>query len=591
MSNYRNGEESAYQTLRKSWKEGTFGEFLNEWRWIMGYSRRFRKMIIFSMILSLAGTTLGLVSSVAGKYLVDIVTGKKIEKLWLAGVILAFSAVSSMLLTSVTSRLSTKLSLRMTHTIQADVYNAVMDASWQSLNSYSSGDLLNRFHGDVATVAQNAINWLPTAINTLYGFVATFLVIWHYSPVMSLIALSSAPVVMIAYRGIGRKQRDYQLQMMKTTSRMYSFEAESMSNLDTVKSFGVMDSFNRRLRSYLRESAQVSLDHNKFQISTNIFMSLLKHGVALISYAYCLYLLWTDGITYGTMTLFLSRRSSLTNAFHSIVEIIPNFINSTVSSRRIRELMELPRESHGGQDLRPLMNAKGGLSVYLEDVDFAYEEGKPVIFRSTLEAHPGKITALVGPSGEGKTTMLRLLLGIVTPEHGHCQFRTADGVAVPVDADTRRLISYVPQGNTLMSGTVAENLRMVREDATDAEIREALEAACAWDFVSRMPEGIHSSIHERGRGVSEGQAQRLAIARALLRDAPIILLDEATSALDVETERKVLRNILKRTGDRTVILTTHRPTVLTMCDTVYRVVDTRITTLGQREIDQLIRDF
>ena len=187
--------------------------------------------------------------------------------------------------------------------------------------------------------------------------------------------------------------------------------------------------------------------------------------------------------------------------------------------------------------------------------------------------------------------MIRLILGLVRPDSGTAFLRSTDGTEVEMNADSRALFSYVPQGNTVLSGTVAENLRMVRQDATDEELIEALKTACAWDFVSKMPLGIDSSVGERGRGLSEGQSQRIAIARAVLRDAPILLLDEATSALDVATERQVLRNIVQQHPNKTCIVTTHRPTVLNLCQRVYRVVDTRVTELNQDESSRLAMDF
>ena len=206
-------------------------------------------------------------------------------------------------------------------------------------------------------------------------------------------------------------------------------------------------------------------------------------------------------------------------------------------------------------------------------------------------ARPGEIVALVGPSGEGKTTMIRLILGLTHPENGTVTLTAADGQAMEMSADLRQFFSYVPQGNTMLAGTIAENLRMVKEDATDEEIIAALKQACAWDFVAKLPDTIHSPVGERGRGLSEGQAQRIAIARAILRDAPILLLDEATSALDVATERQVLRNIIRRNPNRTCIVTTHRPSVLNMCQRVYRVMQTRVRELTEEESSRMAMDF
>ena len=187
--------------------------------------------------------------------------------------------------------------------------------------------------------------------------------------------------------------------------------------------------------------------------------------------------------------------------------------------------------------------------------------------------------------------MIRLILGLVHPEEGKTVLVASNGQEVRMNADTRHLFAYVPQGNTILSGTIAENMRMVKEEATEEEIVEALKIACAWDFVEKLPDTIHTNLGERGRGLSEGQAQRIAIARAVLRDAPILLLDEATSALDVTTERQVLRNIIQQKPNKTCIVTTHRPSVLNMCQRVYRVMETRVTELSEEESSRMAIDF
>ena len=391
-------------------------------------------------------------------------------------------------------------------------------------------------------------------------------------------------------RYLVRKQREYRKKVMETTSELYTFETESLYNIDTIKSFGATDIFGMRLDGLQLHFKNIVLAWNMFQIRTDIFMTVLSLVIEYIAYGYALFLLWGSRITYGTMVLFLQQRSNLSGAFNKVVGIIPSFISSSVSAHRIRELMDMPQEPHR-EDAIPEAFREGGLTIRMKDVAFAYETGEPVILRSDFLAAPGQITALVGPSGEGKTTVLRLLLGMVHPQEGQAVLSSADGQTLEVCADSRSLISYVPQGNSLLSGSIAENMRLAKADATDGEIVAALDLTCAWDFVNKLPDGIHSSVRERGRGLSEGQAQRVAIARALLRDAPVVLLDEATSALDVDTERKVLRNILQKRPDRTIVITTHRPTVLSMCDKVYRVVDTRITALDAADIEKLIQDF
>ena len=227
----------------------------------------------------------------------------------------------------------------------------------------------------------------------------------------------------------------------------------------------------------------------------------------------------------------------------------------------------------------------------MQDLTFSYIDDKQIITDSALTASPGEIIAIIGPSGEGKTTLIRLLLGLMSPQEGTVRIYSSDNTSVPMNAETRHLFSYVPQGNTILSGTIAENLRMIKEDATEEEMIRALEIACAWDFVKDMPNGLDSSVGERGRGLSEGQAQRIAIARAVLRDAPILLLDEATSALDTATERRVLRSIIQNDPHKTCIVTTHRPSVLNLCKRVYRVKDTRITELDAQDSAREAMDF
>lgn len=580
----------AVEMIKGRWRNGTFGEIFSDWKWIFSYSVRFKWPIAAYTALGILSSSLALIASIAAKFLVDVVIGHKVDQLWLAALIMAGSALISLGITNLTSRIKQKLDIDMTNVIRSDVFDSVMDAGWESLNQFSNGDMLNRFHGDIATVAGNAISWLPSVIVSVYTFVTTFIVIWHYSPVMSLIALSSAPVILLMSKYLVEKQKRHREEMMETGSRMYSFETEALYNLDTVKSFGVADSFSTQLRELQMQYRRITLAWNMFQIRTNVFMAMLSLLVEYVAYGYALFLLWGGHITYGTMTLFLQQRGALSGAFNNLVGIVPGFINSSVSAHRIQELMDLPREKHDEREIKEVF-FQSGLTLKMDGVNFDYENGEQVIENSSFIAKPGQITALVGPSGEGKTTVLRLLLGIVQPKDGCCSFETEDGEKLSVSMESRALISYVPQGNTLLSGTIAENMRLAKREATDDEIINALKMACAWEFVEKLEKGINNDIYERGKGLSEGQAQRIAIARALLKDAPVMLMDEATSALDVETERNVLRNILQKSPEKTFIITTHRPTVLSMCDRVYRVVDRKITQLGDQEVENIVKNF
>ena len=582
---------NSLHTLLSRMRDGSFGEILDDWRWIFSYSKRYKLAILFYTLLGVFSTSFGLAASVAGKYAIDIITGYETQKLGLMLVIMLGSAAFKLVFSNLITRLSTRLSIDINNDIQADIFDEIVDVEWKAINDYSSGDLLNRFNNDVRTVSQNAITWLPSIVIALYNFVVTFTLIWHYNKVMSLLAFASAPVMLLMSKYLMQKQREYSRKVKETGSEMMGFEVDTFFNLDTIKSFGVMKAYGKKLRSWQQKLKKISLEYNLFTIHTNVFMSVLGMVVQYAAFGYCLYLLWGHKITYGTMTLFLEQRVRLSSAFNSVVAIVPGFLTSSVSAHRIRELIELPRERHLTESGKLAEKADEGFQVLMRGVDFSYVEDKQVISDSDFRAAPGEIVALVGPSGEGKTTMIRLMLGLVRPDKGVAVLRASDGTEVEMNADSRSLFSYVPQGNTILSGTVAENMRLVKENATDEEIIEALKTACAWDFVSQLPETINSKVGERGRGLSEGQAQRIAIARAVLRDAPILLLDEATSALDVSTERRVLRNIIRERPNKTCIVTTHRPTVLNLCQRVYRVMDTRVTELDEEASSRMAMDF
>lgn len=261
-----------------------------------------------------------------------------------------------------------------------------------------------------------------------------------------------------------------------------------------------------------------------------------------------------------------------------------------LSAHRVRELTELPREKHDAESFEKMKAvADDGLSLRMDGVSFGYQDDKEIYKDMKFRADSGEIVALLASSGGGKTTLMRLILGVLEPESGEVSVVDKAGNSVAINADLRQFFSYVPQGNTILSGTIAENMRMVRDDVSDEEIVDALKTACVWEFVEPLKDGINGVLGEHGRGISEGQAQRISIACALLRNAPILLLDEATSALDSETEERVLQNIIKRHPNKLIIVSTHKLGVLKLCQRIYRIADGGIRELESDEAEELVR--
>lgn len=574
------------------WRDGSFGEIITEWKWILKYSIKYKKAIAFYIFLGIFGTVFSLVSAVASQKLIDIVTGKQVDKIALIAVLMVGMALFSLLFNSWIGRVSLKISIAIQNDIQADIFEQIEDASWFALSQYHSGDILNRFGNDVNTVATNAITWLPSLVVNIFNFVATFCVIFYYDITMAFISLASAPVMLFSSQYLLGRMRRYSKKVRKLNSDMMSFEQEAFYNMNTIKAFGITGRYTRELKEWQKKFRDYNMDYNMFSIKTNIALSIVAMVTQYAAFGWGVYRLWSGHITYGEMTLFLSQGTKLSSAFQSMVSFIPTALNSSVAAGRVMELVNLPREMHDKTESDAIgQTASDGLTVWMKQVAFQYTEEKTVLTHTDFIAKPNEIVALVGPSGEGKTTMLRLILGLILPKEGSAVLTDAYGKEVDLNADTRKYFSYVPQGNTMFSGSIADNLRMVREDASDQEVEDALKIACAWEFVEKLPDGIYSNLGEMGQGISEGQAQRIAIARAVLRDAPILLLDEATSALDVTTERRVLRNIIQKKPNKTCIVATHRPNVLTMCQRVYRVMDTKVIQLEPEDFQKMMMEF
>ena len=578
------------QSLLNKRHDGTFKEFIDDWKWIFGFSKKYRWIIVLYTIVGIFGSTLSLGAAWVSKWLINIIVGGQADRVWvLLGTMIGMT-VFSLIVSSINSRIFTRISIYVNNDIQAEIFDRIIDARWKELSAYPSGDLLNRFNADVGTIAANAINWIPNLIINIYTFGLTFFALFMTDPTMAWIAFLSAPFLLLMSRYILRKMRYYRKRVLELNSAMMGFEVETFYHFDMIKSFGIFGYYSQRLRVWQKRFKEFSLDYNKFEIKSKILITLVSTLVSLVAFGYCLWQLWSGQILYGDMTFFLQQRSNLSGNFNSLVGTVPGMLNSAVSAHRIRELTELPREEHNPEAYEELKQFEEvGIAVKLKNVTFSYnEKGRLVYQNADFSANPGEIVAVIAGSGGGKTTLMKLMLGMLDPNSGSVVLETADGKEFPVNADLRKFFAYVPQGNTAISGTIAENMRMVREDATDEEIIEALKTACAYEFVEPLEDGINGKLGERGRGISEGQAQRISIARAILRNSPILLLDEATSALDVETEERVLKNIIQAHPNKVIVVSTHRPSALKLCSRIYRITNGGMEEISLDEAKELI---
>ena len=579
-------------------KEGMLKDMIRQTKWIYQYARHYWLAMIFYTALGLFGTVVGLGSSVVSKDLVDIITGHQTGKLVQTFCLMVGLSIGNTLVSQITSYASNWISLKVDAEIKADIFSKMLVTDWESITNYHTGDLLTRWSSDASTISSGILSWIPNLIINIFKFISAFAIVIYQDWTFAIFSFIGIPVSLLMSRTLMNRMVNNNKRSAAMNAKMSGFNQEAFSNIQTIKAFGAITTYIEKLKNLQKDYISMRLDFQKMSMVTSFIMSIVGFLVSYSSYGWGIYRVWSGAITYGTMTLFLSLSGTLTGALNSLINMVPSAISLTTSAGRLMDILEMPQEDYSLDDDFSRFAEKhhgDGISLNLHDISYSYHNSTEVFEHADLEAHPHEIIAMVGPSGEGKTTMLRLILALLCPQSGEGTLSSisADGSSeiLPLTASARKLFSYVPQGNTMFSGTIAENMRVVKPDATDDEIIEALKSACAWDFVNRLPDGINSEIKERGGGFSEGQAQRLSIARALLRNSPILLLDEATSALDVATERAVLKNIMKDDYPRTCIVTTHRPTVLNICQRVYAIRDKKCVVLDEDEIERMVRDF
>ena len=561
----------------EKYKSGAFREMWNETKWLYSYAAKYKWLIVLYIVVGLFATGLSLFASLVSKNLINEVIGGKISSAAVA--LYVFLGVSGIAVSAFNRRISAKISLRVNNEIRADVFSKFISTTWEEVSAFHSGDLLNRINGDVSIVADSVIGWIPSVTVKLAQFIGALAIIFYYDAAMALLSLISIPAAALISSLLLRKMRSYGAKIREAGSELMSFFEESLQNIQTVKAFGLSQSLDSRLAQLQKIYFDTSLEYNALSVKVTSGMSVLGLAVSYLCMGWCIYRLFTGAIDIGTMVLFLQLSGYLSSSISSLIGSVPTVITATVSAGRIIAVLNLPREASGGNGAAEEIAASGKVpEIEFDNVGFGYKNGGEVFSGVNLKIAPGEFAAFVGPSGGGKTTLLRVLLGLVKPAFGKATL-SAGGVTAEISPATRKIFTYVPQEKAVFSGTVAEMLRLFSPDATDVEIFAALKAACAYDFVAALPQGINTPLGERGAGFSEGQNQRLSIARAVLRKAPVLLLDEATSALDLETERTVLENITALCRGKTLIVMTHRESVLPLCDSVYQISGGKVSRL------------
>lgn len=564
-----------------------FKALMGKIKWIFSHAKHVIPYLIFCIILNVIFALIGIFNVVVSKSLIDsAIAGNQSDVMkWLT--IMITITLFNMCISPITSFLSTHSSMKLSQGIQRKIYKHVEYSDWLESSKIHSVSLLTRITSDVGNISSTILGTIPSLVSLTVTLVGSFYTLISWAPSIALVAVFIGPFMVIIGRIFSKKLKELYKAAQEEDVKYRSFMQESIQNIMIVKTF-CMEKINMgRLEDIQNNKYKIAMKNTKFSVLTSMSMSFCS------SLAYFTIFIWgilniTKGVTtYGTFTGMLQLYSKVQAPFSSLAGMIPGFIGTIAAAERLMEIEDLPLEKAGTTEntekfTKPNIEFKG--------VTFGYKENTTILDNINLTIPSGETIAFVGPSGEGKTTIIRLLLSLINPQEGTAALREED-IYEEFTRDHRHLISYVPQGNTLFSGTIRDNLKYGNPDASDELIKEALKNACALDFVEELEEGLNTAIGERGVGISEGQAQRVAIARSFLREKPILILDEATSALDPETEVKVLKSIKNLKTKPTCIIITHRPSALNICNRIIKLEKGRLREVSRDSIYEVASEL
>ncbi|MCR4603487.1 MAG: ABC transporter ATP-binding protein/permease [Prevotella sp.] len=532
--------------------------------WLWHNAKGVRWNTLLRVAVGIAQVILGLLMVWLSKQFIDVTihTGSDAD-IWMMVAILVAVVVGGVVLRQYYYYLTIVANTRQTNSIRLRIFSRLFHRQLYTEQQLHSGDVVSRLEKDIDAVGEATTTLFPQLLVTTCQLLGAFLLMRSMDARLAWILVLMTPLVIIFGKLLARKLRNMTHDIRQQESRIQMQMQEGIEHNEVLRSLESSDWLAGRLDTMQQGLKTKVMRRTRFTVITRVLLATTFGLGYLLAFIWGGLQLRHGAITFGVMTSFLQLVSQIQHPILQILNMLPQFIHTTASIDRLNELEEMPTELTRGD--RGMQLQKAGLRM--DDVCFRYATGdRQILNHFSHDFRPGSKTAILGQTGIGKTTLFRLMLALARPDSGRLILYT-DGSEQVVDASTRNNFVFVPQGNSLMSGSIRYNLQLARPEATDEELRHALHTATA-DFVDDLPEGIDTQLGERGTGLSEGQAQRIAIARGLLRPGCILLLDEISSALDADTERHLFERLLNDSPEKTIIFITHREHIATMCDDV-----------------------
>ena len=537
-------------------------------RWLWRALRGNRLQATLNASIGLMGVVLSLLSVWAMQRAIDTASGAREGSVYWAVGIMALLILGEFALGISRVWIRNILGIKAQNRMQQQMLGRLLRSEWRGREAMHSGDVINRLEQDVRHVVTFLTETLPSTLSTIAMFIGAFVYLLQMDAWLAFITIGILPLFILVSRIYVAQMRRFTRQVRQCDSEVQSLLTETMQHRMLVKTMEADDQMLNRLGSTQSTLREWVRRRTVFSVASNLFLNFGFSLGYLVAFLWGAIRMSHGTITFGAMTAFLQLVYRIQGPARDLTRLAPAFVGVFTATERLMELEEIPEEEQGDPIQLP-----SPCGIRFTDVTFNYgaEGQQPTMQNFNFDFKPGSCTAVLGETGSGKTTLIRMLLALIRPQQGTISIYSPDGSSYPLSPLHRCNFVYVPQGNTLLSGTLRDNLLLGNPGATDEEMTEALKTACA-DFVDELPNGLDTTFSEQGGGLSEGQAQRIAIARALLRPGSIMLLDEATSALDMETERHLLTNLLEN-QQHTVIFVTHRTAVVSYCDQVLQMGD------------------
>lgn len=534
-------------------------------KWLMGICRAQIPTIIFLVIVNVINGVTSVVFANFSKNVIDGATiYKDMDYIVKFAIALLGVVILQMLLIIIRNCVAERCKGRLDIILKRHLLQNIMNKNYSSVTAYHTGELQNRLFNDVGIVTDSFTKIVPNTVFFITKLSSALIYLVALDKIFALIFLIGGLSVFIITRLFRKTLKSLHKQVQETEGKTRSFIQEVVTNLLAVKAFSAEDKMQQHTDELQETNFKAVMKRRNFNIVANTGLSGVFNVGSVFAIAFGAWRILTGVMTYGTVTAMIQLVNQVQQPFASLSGVMPMYFSMIASAERLMEIDALPDEQDINDDEFDRDEVYKNLqSISFNDITFSYDRDV-ILDNTSLSIEKGDFLAIMGISGIGKSTLLKLLLGVFTVKSGTISLKTSQG-DIPVDRNTRKLFTYVPQGNMLISGTIRENLTFVNDNATDREIEEAIRISCAKQFIDELPMGIETVIGEKGLGLSEGQVQRLAIARSILSNAPVLLLDEATSALDEETEKQFLTN-LKELNNVTCIIVSHKKAALEICN-------------------------